>query len=355
MRRRFLDFIRCPNCRSEFEVSASEEKNEEIISGKLTCSKCRHSYPIISAIPRFIDNIIDEKDLENVYAHSFGYQWTTYDWIREEDEFEFQSITDISLKDFKGKIAMDAGCGGGRMTRVIAPHCGEIVAFDYSIACERAYEVCSAYGNTHFAQCDINRPIFKSGMFDFVFSHGVLHPTPNTRKSFERLLPLVKPRGLLYVAVFDKAILPLRLLDGLWRSLLNKLPLPMLDKVCGGLSYLHLLPFAGFWKRFFWFSLQKTHQIRKCCLVDWYGPKYHHEHTPEEVIGWFRDGGFSNARYINAWPYCPAANKYVPAGMSRRVRLGLLLGVIGTKDDARDHPVSPGERGRVACIQTDSS
>jgi SAM-dependent methyltransferase len=269
-----------------------------------------------------------------VYADSFGHQWTTYDWLREEDEKEFFTITDLEKSDLHDKLLLDAGCGGGRFLRFLASYCKEVVGLDYSIAVERAQELTKDCDNVHLMQCDINNHPFRKETFDVVISHGVLHHTPDTYRSFSQLPPVVKPGGSMYIAVFRKAFFLLRWSDSFWRSILNKLPISVLDKVCDLLSYLYYLPNAVFWKRFFWFSLQKTHEIRKCCLYDWYGPTYHHEHTVEEVKHWFEKVGFREIQYINAWPYCPANIKYAIPTWKDSFRLGQLLGVHGTKVSA---------------------
>ena len=334
MRTRLLDFIACPTCSGPFTAKAQEEVSGEIIKGSITCPKCDKSYPIIGGILRFFSDYESDADLRAVYADSFGHQWTTYNWVREEDEFEFFQITDLKKEDLAGKTVLDVGCGGGRFARIVAKYCKEYVGLDYSIAVNKARELCSEYNNVHFIQCDANEHPFKNGIFDFVYSHGVLHHTPDTKKTFDKVKGIVKNNGILYVAVFRKAILPLRISDQFWRSIANKLPSPILDKVCGGLSYLVYLPAATFWKRFFWFSLQRTHEIRKCCLYDWYAPRYHHEHDVEEVLEWFKEAGISQPKYINAWPYCPPEIKYKVPTFSDNIRLGLLLGVIGTRTDS---------------------
>ncbi|GAC1401713.1 MAG: hypothetical protein NVSMB64_00320 [Candidatus Velthaea sp.] len=331
MKRRFLDYLWCPTCHSDLQLTAGEESEAEIVQGELACGMCAASWPILKGVPRFIDGISSADDLRKVYADSFGHQWTTYDWLREEDELEFFSITQLAPGELQNKTVFDGGCGGGRFARVVAPLCGDFIGLDYSIAVDRAYELVGKRPNVLLVQSDINRNPIRSGLFDFVYSHGVIHHTPDTKKSFDNLPPLVKPGGTMYLAVFRKAIAPLRWSDSFWRSIINKLPIPAIDRICSALSVLAFAPKASFFKRFFWFSLQKTHEIRKCCLYDWYAPMYHHEHSVGEVQGWFRDAGFSNPRYINAWPYAPGDEKHNIPAFADNIRLGLLLGVIGTK------------------------
>ena len=342
-----LDYIICRRCGGSFAASVTRrDPDGEIMEGSIACAGCETRYPVLGGIPRMLPGVNSEADLRSVYADSFGHQWTTYQWLRDEDEFEFYQITDLTPADLAGKVVFDAGCGGGRLARVVAPKCSLFFGLDYSIAVEKAFELCRGMKNAHFIQCDVNDQPFKPRSFDIVYSHGVLHHTPDTKKSFDNLPHLVKPGGTFYVALFRQAALPLRLSDQLWRSVLNKLPIPVMDKVCGALSYLSYVPNGIFWKRFFWYSLQATHEIRKCCLYDWYGPRFHHEHTVEEVFEWFKAAGFDDPKYINAWPYCPPELKYAIPGFKDSFRIGQLLGVIakkraansGTTDDVKHHP-----------------
>lgn len=349
MRARLLEFISCPDCGGELRVlSPIESDTGEITSGQLACAGCQSDWPIIKGIPRFIEGVRGEGDLRDVYADSFGHQWTTFDWEREEDAFEFFQITDFTPESLAGKTVLDAGCGGGRLARVAAPHSGELFAFDYSIAVDKAAELCRDFPNAHFVQCDVNRHPFRDGRFDIVYSHGVLHHTPDTKASWDNLPRLVKEGGQFYVALFRKAVLPLRVSDGFWRGLIRRLPVRAQERVCEALSHLHRLPKPIFWKRFFWFSMQPTPELRKYCLYDWYAPRYHHEHTASEVMGWYEEAGFPEPTYVNAWPYCPPEDKYAVPGFRQSFRLGQLLGVIGTRGPAsalaRDHDAGDDEQ-----------
>ena len=93
MRRRLLELIHCPDCQADFAVSTSEVDGDRIVSGTLRCTACGAEYPIIRSVPCFLERARSERDLEAVYAQSFGHQWTTYDWERDVDEHEFYSIT----------------------------------------------------------------------------------------------------------------------------------------------------------------------------------------------------------------------------------------------------------------------
>ena len=54
MKKELMDIIVCPVCKSELELTVTEEKDGEIISGSLTCRKCDHIYPIEDTIPNLL-------------------------------------------------------------------------------------------------------------------------------------------------------------------------------------------------------------------------------------------------------------------------------------------------------------
>ena len=80
--------------------------------------------------------------------------------------------------------------------------------------------------------------------------------------------------------------------DSVFRSCFRRLSATTKSDMCRWLLHLQRLPFAAFWKRFFWFSLQRDPEVAMCCNYDWYGPAYHHEHSAVEVMNWFADSGF---------------------------------------------------------------
>jgi len=54
MKRELMDILACPVCKGKLELSAEEEKEKEIITGSLYCSRCDVRYPISDTIPNLL-------------------------------------------------------------------------------------------------------------------------------------------------------------------------------------------------------------------------------------------------------------------------------------------------------------
>jgi len=54
MKRELMDILVCPVCKEKLELSVEEEKEKEIVTGSLYCSKCNEYYPIVDTIPNLL-------------------------------------------------------------------------------------------------------------------------------------------------------------------------------------------------------------------------------------------------------------------------------------------------------------
>ncbi len=54
MKPTLMDILACPVCKSSFKLDVVEEKDGDVITGSLFCSKCNHSYPIRDSIPNLL-------------------------------------------------------------------------------------------------------------------------------------------------------------------------------------------------------------------------------------------------------------------------------------------------------------
>jgi SAM-dependent methyltransferase len=334
MKRRFLELLRCPHDGARFRVDVAAESGGEIDEGSLTCEQAgAHTYPIIGGIPRILDGVTRET-LQDTYAESFGYQWTQIRWEDPEANLrEFWKTTDFDEEQLRGKVFLDAGCGGGRTTAHLPGLVKEIVYLDYSVAVEKVHQKCGRQPNAHFVQASVARPPLAPELFDIVFCSGVLHHTPNTYESFQGLPPMVKPGGYLHIYVFRKADFPaslFHLTDHALRALVSRLPRDKAVAFCRTLG--NVLPPNRAWlKPFLWFSLKPDPEVRLLHNHDWYACRFHHEHSLNEVMEWFVEAGFEKIGYINGWPEAPTLQRYELPRWIDSQRLGLSMTVHGVK------------------------
>ena len=54
MKKDLVNILACPVCKGELELSVEEEKEQEIITGSLYCSRCDVRYPIVDTIPNLL-------------------------------------------------------------------------------------------------------------------------------------------------------------------------------------------------------------------------------------------------------------------------------------------------------------
>jgi len=153
------------------------------------------------------------------YNASFALQWNRF----KTNQIDAVNGTQLSKQrfaetgwheeDLQGRTVLEAGCGAGRFTRILAETGARLVSFDYSAAVDACQQNNGHFSNLTLMQCDIFEMPFRAGVFDYVFCHGVLQHTPNPKGAFMALARLVAPGGRLSIDVYRK--------DGLirpWKS-----------------------------------------------------------------------------------------------------------------------------------------
>lgn len=197
MKERLLDLLACPTCGGDILLaSAGRYDDKEIIEGVLTCKKCDREYKVVRGVPRFADRGKIEKD-KAATADNFGWQWTNF--TQEDSRYQEQLLgwlQPVKPEFFEGKVVLEGGCGKGRHTKLAAEWgAKEIVGIDLGDGVESAFTLTHDIPNAHIVQCDIYKLPFKKGSFDYAFSVGVLHHTPDPRGAFLSLAGKVKHGG----------------------------------------------------------------------------------------------------------------------------------------------------------------
>ncbi|MEP7038141.1 MAG: methyltransferase domain-containing protein, partial [Acidobacteriota bacterium] len=203
MKEKLLNLLACPSCGGDILLAyASKYEEKEIIEAVLTCRKCSREYKVERGVPRFaaLDKI--EQDKAET-ATNFGWQWTHF--TQEDKKYAEQFLgwlQPVKPEFFADKIVLEGGCGKGRHT-TLAAHWGakEVVGIDLSAAVETAFAATKHLPNAHVVQGDIYKLPFKRA-FDYAFSVGVLHHTPDPKKSFVSLASKVKKGGAISAWIY---------------------------------------------------------------------------------------------------------------------------------------------------------
>lgn len=196
MKEKLLDLLACPTCGGDILLAyASKYDEKEIIEGVLTCRKCEREYKIVRGVPRFVDLSKIEEDKAET-AENFGWQWTHF--TQEDTKYSEQFLgwlQPVKPEFFKDRIVLEGGCGKGRHTKLAAEWgAKEVIGIDLGDGVESAFALTRDLTNAHIVQCDIFKLPLKKA-FDFAFSVGVLHHTPDPKKAFLSLASKVKKGG----------------------------------------------------------------------------------------------------------------------------------------------------------------
>jgi SAM-dependent methyltransferase len=291
-----LTIVRCPSCGSKVRQQADA----------LICTACGSKYPEANGVIRFVD--------QQQYAGSFGFQWHVHARTQldsaesQRSERAFRKRTGFRPEDLAGKLVLDVGCGMGRFADVATRWGAHVVGVDLSLAAEVAARNMSGREATIF-QADVFHLPFAPGAFDFIYSIGVLHHTPNCEQAFKMLPGLLKPGGRIAIWLYSGYNHWYRMSD-VYRKVTRRLPPRLLYTLCYGVvplygvhQVLRRIPLVGPPASRALASLipMAFHTERSWRILDtfdWYSPWYQSKHTYEEVFRWFESCGLEELKVI---------------------------------------------------------
>ncbi len=273
--------LRCPACGSVLVPSGE----------RIECSTCQQSHPVVEGIPRFTGD---------QHLASFGRQWNKYEVAHDdEDRATFQAKTGVTLGELKGLRVLDAGCGGGRYSKVCGEAGATVIGADHSAAVSKARQLCGHLPHVAFVQADLKRLPLDPASFDFVFSIGVMHHDANTRAVFDAVAKLVKPGGRYSVWLYRRNQWWQEAINTALRNRTTKMAPEKLERWCEWGAFLGGLPVINqTLNKLVNFSAHPSRENRVCDTFDWFAPQYQYHHTVEELCGWFRAAGFDNLQVL---------------------------------------------------------
>ncbi len=236
MQPRFLDFLVCPDCRSDalrlhvIEERCDNGRPPEIEEGSLVCAVCDGIYPIKAGIPRMLPKDLrraapktDCEWVEGTLRTAKGYDThhlrkqssrsqvgvppighaADLDLTRQ-NFCEYLALGIDDLQSLEGRVVLDAGCGGGRFMAAVRDYgVADVVGLDISEGgLLHAQALLDGLDGVHLVQGDLTRPPFRSDIFDVVYSIGVLHHLASPPDGFRALQPLLSPGGRFWIWVY---------------------------------------------------------------------------------------------------------------------------------------------------------
>ncbi len=324
MKKAALSYIVCPFCLGRLELIEEEICKDNVMRGSLECRNkgCGNKYPVVHGLADLCRLRYEE---ESAVAESFGFEWGAHHqkkmesasvFGREPDEDISYFQTAMNVTGLEGKLVLDAGCGSGTLTRLIAQLSPRFVfGTDINTATGEGERLTHEVPNCEIVRADIFNLPFPPGSFDVVWCNGVLHHTPNPRHAFRRLASMVKPGGVLYVWVYERRLSPFNLTKDLFRlTRLDRLPHKHLFQICRVLSVASCALHGAY--RFVgaatgisrWSKSERLKQSLRYrsfgeFLLTWFdslSPRYDSRHSKTEVAEWFESNGFQDLQY---YPY----------------------------------------------------
>jgi uncharacterized protein YbaR (Trm112 family) len=321
-----LSLLACPECRGPVE------KDDDHV---LRCPNCDRVFPVVDGIPRMLPAEMLRDDEARTRSH-FQKEFTVHaedDSVSDRlDEFYFASRTGIDpalhagqfdtfavhdaevpsvdLSALNCKVVLDAGAGPGRFIRVAARHSQFVVALDLGDHLLEARAKCRGQDNVGFVQGSVLRPPLLKDTFDYVFSVGVLHHTPDPPGGARALSELVAEGGGMACWVYPPAywagpirgpvariihrgLARLRTEHAWWVCSRILYPLGVAQETVARSPWLKLLLAPLFAVPV---PRHPHRKIMKLTIFDYFAAPIISVHTPDEVMGWLAGAGFTNVR-----------------------------------------------------------
>lgn len=207
-----LPLLASPETGGPLALTVRQRSGEEVLDGSLT-DDAGHVYPIQDGIPRLLPRELRDAQKSEIAARDA--QVGDYDRMAFLNHFGKVEIplTRRALGAQPADRLLEAGCGTGRMTRLLSPSVQELVAMDFSfesLRVNRRKLQAAGAANVHLVQADLCRLPFAASTFDRIVSSQVLEhvPGPDARAAaVAGLARVLRPGGTLALSAYKHSLL----------------------------------------------------------------------------------------------------------------------------------------------------
>lgn len=225
------------------------------------------------------------RDYEQSTGNIYGCLFTAYNKDQFDDSvklfFERHRRWGIDLNWWRGKICLDAGCGGGRYLAALAQlGAKEVKGVDISAQAVQAANARLAERGLSQARAVTASVLalpFPDNYFDYVVSSGVIHHTPAPFRAWQELVRVLKPGGKMFLSVYGRGGLKWLLNDIFRYSLCRVLPFRALES---------------------FFRIIGVPANKRYSFMDNLYVPYCHRFKESQIRSWFVKAGFKNIRRL---------------------------------------------------------
>jgi SAM-dependent methyltransferase len=198
-----LTYLCCPRSRAPLALEDERREGDEIVAGRLISPE-GHEYAITQGVPRLTVDHVSSAEAETIDA--FGKQWdafNTFEGFMASADLLFHFFPMLKAEDFAGRVVLDAGCGMGRfLVPVSAMRPRHVIGLDYSSSVFHAQRHTQHLANVTVVQGSILQPPFRPGVFDRIFSAGVIDHLDDPQGGVKQLREVLTPGGLIAVWIY---------------------------------------------------------------------------------------------------------------------------------------------------------
>lgn len=206
-----LPLLRSPETGGPLRLDVQQHAGDTILEGSLT-DEAGHLYPVNAGIPRLLPRQMREGQETEIAARDA--QVDEYDRMAFLNWFGKVEIplTRRALEPKASDRLLEAGCGTGRMSRILASQVQEMVALDFSFESLRVNQrklEAAGVQNVHLVQADLCRLPFADTAFDRIVSCQVLEHVPThegQQSAVAGLHRTLQPGGTLVLSAYKHSL-----------------------------------------------------------------------------------------------------------------------------------------------------
>ena len=211
--RDLAEILRCPACGGD-------------LSAEVVCTRCGQPYTVDR--DQGFGSLLPPQSATSVKADIQGFWGDLYQQLYQGHEAGIDSAEmdrrmdavealfrarrhlateEMPLDQLPGKLVLEIGSGGGAHSAVFKHHGASMVSVDITpervMATARKLALVSG-GEGRAYQADAERLPFKDGVFDIVYSNGVLHHSEDTDACIAEVFRVLKPGGLAVIMLYSR-------------------------------------------------------------------------------------------------------------------------------------------------------